>query len=84
MFSFLTDEESRKTLMENVLEGEKERAREIGLNEGREIGKEIGKEIGEKSKQIEIAKKMLSKSFSLSDIQELTGLKQNFLKKLKV
>ena len=104
MFSFLTDEESRKILMENILEGEKERAREkgltegltegqkigleLGINEGKAIGisegKAIGKEIGEKSKQIEIAKKMLSKSFSLSDIQELTGLKQSFLKKLKV
>ena len=100
MFSFLTDEESRKILMENILEGEKERAREkgltegltegqkigleLGINEGKAIGISEGKEIGKKENKLEIAKKMLEKKFSFKEIEELTGLNQSSLKKIKI
>lgn len=48
--------------------------REKGLEEGREEGKKEGKKEGAKEKQIEIAKKLLSKGMSIKEIQEIVEL----------
>ncbi len=48
--------------------------REKGLKEGREEGKKEGKKEGAKEKQIEIAKKLLSKGMSIKEIQEIVEL----------
>jgi hypothetical protein len=100
MFSFLTDEESRRILMENIIEGRVERATEKAVKKATEkavkeatekaeiIGEKRGEKRGEKkgikTGKLEIAKKMLQKSFPLKEIEELTGLKQSYLENIKI
>ena len=52
------------------------------LREGREEGFEQGISKGEKNKQIEIAKKMLSKDVPIENIVEFTGLTKEEIEKL--
>jgi predicted transposase/invertase (TIGR01784 family) len=84
IFSFLTDEESRRILMENVIEGRIERATEKAEIIGEKRGEKRGEKKGIKTGKLEIAKKMLQKSFSLKEIEELTGLKQSYLENIKI
>ena len=54
-----------------------------GKAEGIELGMQKGKSEGETNKAIEIAKNMLSKSYSISDISSITGLSHDEIKKLQ-
>ena len=54
-------------------------AKEEGIN----IGLEKGRAIGEKSKQIEIARKLLERNISLEEIQEITSLTKEEIEKIE-
>jgi predicted transposase/invertase (TIGR01784 family) len=59
-----------------------ERGMTKGLAKGLAKGVEKGKAEGRHQKAIEVAKKMLLKNMSITDVAELTGLKMTDLKKL--
>ena len=65
-----------------VQEGKEEGLKE-GLKEGIEKGIEKGKEEGLKKGNLENAKKMLLKGFLISDIVDITGLKESEINNLK-
>ena len=46
-------------------------AKEDGIAEGQKIGLEEGRAIGEKSKQIEIARKLLERNIPLEEIEKI-------------
>lgn len=56
---------------------------EFNYNTAIYVAKEEGKEEGEKKKQIEIAKKMLSKKMPIEEIIEITGLSKNDIEETK-
>lgn len=62
----------------------KEEGLAIGKEEGLKLGRAEGRAEGEKSKQIEIAKKMLEKNSDINFIFECTGLSIHDIEKLKV
>ena len=49
----------------------------------KEEGKELGEKLGEKKKQLEIAKKLLSKKMPIEEIIEITGLTEEQMKELE-
>ena len=48
----------------------------------KEEGKELGEKLGEKKKQLEIAKKLLSKKMPIEEIIEITGLSEDEIKNI--
>ena len=57
--------------------------RESGYTDGMRDGEEKGKKQGELQKSLEIAKAMLQKQMPIELIQELTGLSQSEIEKIK-
>ena len=60
-----------------------ELAREEGREEGIAQGREEGIAQGAKTEKIAMAKKMLSKSYSIEDIIDMTGLSKEEIEKIK-
>ena len=56
---------------------------EFNYNIAIHAAKEEGKELGEKKKQLEIAKKLLSKKMPIEEIIEITGLTKKEIDKIK-
>ena len=56
----------------------------LAIMDAKKEGISEGKIEGEKSKQLEIAKKMLDKNIGISDISECTGLSVDEINNLKV
>lgn len=80
----------RKGLEAGLKEGRKkgmEEGRKEGLKEGRKEGLEEGRKEGRKEgsleKTMEMASKMLSKKYSVSEISEITGLSAEQIEELK-
>ncbi len=73
-------------LTENFMEGlyydREEYINQISYEEGKEEGKNIGIQEGKNARNIEIAKNMLKKKINIKDISEITGLKENEIKKI--
>ena len=57
-----------------------ERALEEGIEQGIEKGVELGRLQGEFRKALDTAKRLQEKNFSISEIQEITGLSERELK----
>ncbi len=73
----------------DVIEDEKEVAREIGLEEGRaaglEEGRAAGMTAGERQASFTAAKRMLEKAkYSISEIAEITGLSEAEIKQINI
>ena len=76
-------EGKEKGLKEGKEKGLKE-GREEGLKEGRQEGRKEGRDLALKeahNKEIEIAKKLLSKGMSMKEIEEITGIPKDELEK---
>ena len=58
-------------------------ARNLGIEQGMIEGIKEGKEEGIKERNIAIAKNMLNKKFSITDICDVTGLSKEEVEKLK-
>ena len=70
-------------IMSSISQHWKEEGIEIGTQEGIRIGEALGEARGEVKRNIEIAKKLLSKDYSVSDISKLTGLSITDIQKLR-
>ncbi|MDR1481983.1 MAG: hypothetical protein LBI74_05095, partial [Synergistaceae bacterium] len=62
--------------MEEAVKVWKEEGIEIGMEKGMEKGIEIGKKEGMEKGKFEVARKMLARKMSVSDIVEMTGLNE--------
>ena len=58
-------------------------AKADGFAEGELRGKEIGLAEGERKKTVEMARKLISKSYPIEEIAECTGLSIDEIKKLE-
>jgi predicted transposase/invertase (TIGR01784 family) len=78
-------EQETKRVWDNrsVLEFQLDKAKAEGMEKGMEKGIEKGITEGRSEEKIDLAKKMLSKNYPLSDISSLTGLSVTELQKLK-
>jgi predicted transposase/invertase (TIGR01784 family) len=60
-----------------------EEAKIDGIQEGHKVGIEEGRTEGINQRNIEIAKNMIKKNMSMSDIIEITGLTKEQIEELK-
>ncbi len=91
-YEYLTGNEAERRLAflrekairdeKSMVQGAREEGERIGEIRGKKLGEKMGKSIGEKTKQLEIAKKMLDTDMPIKQISELTGLSANEIKKL--
>ena len=61
----------------------KREAKKEGRKEGRQEGRKEGMELGIQTKAKVIAKNMLAKGYAIKDIEEITGLSQEAIEKIK-
>ena len=84
IYNFLMDQESCEKLQRSILKTAKEKAREEGYNQGIDQGIEQGIEQGIAQNKLDIVFKMLKKEYPISDISEMTGYSQDYLKSIKI
>ena len=72
IFSFMTDQESYERLYRSQLKTAKDKARKEGLEQGLEQNK------------LDTVLKMLKKKYPLSEISDLTGYSQEYLKSIHI
>ena len=88
-YEYLTGDEAERRLAflrEKAIRDEKsmvQGAREEGESIGERRGEKRGRSIGERTKQLEIAKKMLAADMQVKQISELTGLSIEEIEQLK-
>ena len=80
IYNFLMDQESCDKLQRSILKTAKEKAREEGYNQGIDQGIEQGIA----KNKLDIVFKMLKRKYPISDISEITGYSQDYLKSIKI
>jgi predicted transposase/invertase (TIGR01784 family) len=84
-YIFQSRKEDRHILEEKIMGKQKvmtlyEKALGEGIEQGVERGIELGRQEGEFRKALETAKRLQEKNFSISEIQEITGLSERELR----
>ena len=72
----------KKELDDYIKESEIEDSYNSGLSEGKTLGLLEGKSLGKQENSIEIAKKLLAKGTSVSEVSEITGLSKEKIENL--
>ena len=78
-FKYVISAEEDARLTRKLLE---DYAKEEGIKEGIKEGRKEGLAEGRKAEKIEIAKSMLEKDYTISDISDITGLSAKEIEKL--
>ena len=82
MFKELTQEEAREMSRQDGYDLGIEQGRNEGFAEGEKIGEERGEASGRAEREIEMAKAMKDRSYSIDEISELTGLSAEEIEQL--
>ncbi len=80
---YVNDEQTKEFYGKWAEEIAIDKGREVGLKEGRIEGRKVGLEIGRNVEKKELAKRMLTRKYKNSDIQEITGLSLKTINELQ-